>query len=308
MIKIVLYILFSLLVLAVPSGAAELETYRGPEITVRYEAPLSAPAKRIVSAYKKARTDIETKLGWRLRSHPVIVLIGDNHAFQESARNALVTAFAMPERNLIVIDYSRMNRVPFDLEDTVRHELSHILLHQQVTSVLLPKWFDEGVAQWASGGMSDILRTGENDLLRQAVLSRRLIPMAEISTIFPQTATGLTLAYEQSRSFVEFIVQQYGEEKLRALLYGLERQQTIEQTVHENLGVSLALLEQMWKKSLSKKSLWIAYIADHMFWVLFFLAALITIAGFCVVKRRMKNYRDEEETDEVEANDTRQTD
>jgi hypothetical protein len=32
-----------------------------------------------------------------------------------------------------------------------------------------------------------------------------------------------------------------------------------------------------------------------MYWLLFSLAALITIAGYFVAKRRMRNYRDEEE-------------
>jgi hypothetical protein len=35
-----------------------------------------------------------------------------------------------------------------------------------------------------------------------------------------------------------------------------------------------------------------------MYWLLFSLAALITIAGYCVAKRRMRNYRDEEEDEE----------
>ena len=87
----------------------------------------------------------------------------------------------MPERNLIVIDYSKMNRIPFDLEDTFKHELSHILLHQEIDASSLPKWLDEGVAQWASGGIADILRTGEKDLLQQAVLSHRMLALKDIS-------------------------------------------------------------------------------------------------------------------------------
>jgi len=49
------------------------------------------------------------------------------------------------------------------------------------------------------------------------------------------------------------------------------------------------------KESLSKGDLWISYAAEHLYWLLFFFAALISIAGFCVAKRRIKNYRDEED-------------
>ena len=115
-----------------------------------------------------------------------------NAAFQEMAGNKLVTAFAVAERNLIVIDYSRMDRIPFDLEDTFKHELTHILLHQRIGGPYLPKWLDEGVAQWASGGMADILRTGDKDLLQQAVLSHRLLSLRTSAQNFriPQTASS----------------------------------------------------------------------------------------------------------------------
>jgi len=93
-----------------------MEEYHGQEITVRYEVPLKAAAMRLASAYGAARTDVEAKLGWRLQISPVVVLVRDHYAFQETARNELVTAFAKPERNLIVIDYSKMNRTPLTLK------------------------------------------------------------------------------------------------------------------------------------------------------------------------------------------------
>ena len=307
MIKNALNIFFCFFMLVSSSGAVELQTYRGPEITIRYQAPLSGPAERIGSHYKKARTDIETKLGWQLYFDPSVVLIGDSEVFQEMVRNKLVTAFAVPEKNLIVIDYSRMDRIPFDLEDTLKHELSHLLLHQQIAPPLLPKWLDEGVSQWASGGIADILHTGEKDILRQAVLSSRLIPLTGISMIFPDTDWGLMLAYEESKSIVEFILHRYGEENLRLILHGLENQRTIDQALYAVLGTRLDTLEQTWKKGLSRESSWISYVADHMSWVLFFLAALITVAGFCVVKRRIKNYRDEEDGEGAEESGGQQT-
>ncbi|PKL52434.1 MAG: hypothetical protein CVV37_01240 [Nitrospira bacterium HGW-Nitrospira-1] len=291
-------VLFCILMLTTLSGAAELEEYHGPEIIVRYEVPLKNAAIQTASDYRKIRTDVETKLGLQLQTVPVVVLLCNNDAFQEMARNKLVTAFAIPERNLIVMDYSIIGRIPFDLKDTFKHELTHILLHQHIGDSSLPKWLDEGVAQWAGGGMADILRTGEKDMLQQAVLSSRLIALKDITATFPSSPNSLILAYEESRSLIEFIVKHYGEAKLRSLLGSLEKQRTIEQAAYENLGVSLDMLEQIWKKSLSIENSWISYIADHIYWLLFFFAALITIAGYYAAKRRLKNYRDEEDETE----------
>ena len=228
--------------------------------------------------------------------------MSDNAAFQGMAGNKLVTAFAIGQRNLVVIDYSMMDRTPFDLADTFKHELTHILLHQNIAPSSLPKWLDEGVAQWASGGIADILRTGEKDLLQQAVLSHRVILLEDLSSTFPDSPDGLVLAYEESRSFTEFMVNHYGEAKLRLLLQGLEKQGTIGQSVYDNYGVSLDMLEQAWKKGLIRENSWISYIADHMYWLLFFLAALISIAGYFAAKRRMRNYRDN--GDELEVGDS----
>lgn len=307
MIKNILNVLLLVLFMTTSSGADGLEEYYGPEITVRYEYPLKDVAIRIASVYRKTRTDIESKLGLRLLSAPVVVLMRNNTAFQEMAGNKLVTAFVLAGRNLIVIDYSRVDRVPFDLEDTFKHELVHILLHQRIDGPNLPKWLDEGVAQWASGGIADIMRTGDKELLHQAVLSHRVLSLKEISSNFPTSPDGLILAYEESKSFTEFIVKHYGEAQLRLLLQGLEKQDTIEQAVYDNYGVSLDMMEQAWKKGLVRENPWIAYIADHMYWLVFSLAALITIAGYCVVKRRMRNYRDEEDGEGPEEGGDQQT-
>lgn len=302
MINDILKIMACIFILTAYSGATEMEEYNGPEVTVKYEPPLKGAAVRIASDYRITRTDIEAKLGLRLRTAPVVVLMRDNAAFQEIAGNKLVTAFATDKSNLIVIDYSRMDRTPFDLADTFKHELTHILLHQNIAPSSLPKWLDEGVAQWASGGIADILRTGEKDLLQQAVLSHRVISLGDLSSTFPASPNSLMLAYEESRSFTEFMVKHYGEEKLRLLLQGLERQGTIEESVYNSYGLSLDALVQMWKKGLIRENSWISYVADHMYWLLFSLAALMSVAGYCAAKRRMRNYRDN--GDEPEAGDS----
>jgi hypothetical protein len=294
-IKIILNILISLFMLTDISVAAELEEYRNAEITVRYEAPLKSAAQRIASEYNKNRNEVEAKLGWRLLGRPLVVLTGDSSVVQKIARNELVTAFAMPEKNLIVIDYSKMDRTPFDLRDTFRHELTHLLLYQNIESSLLPKWLDEGVAQWVSGGMADIMRTGEKALLQEALLSNRMIPLGEMSSTFPDSPDMLMLAYEESKSFIEFIVHRCGEEKVRLILRDLEHRKTIDQAFHENCGVRLDMLENVWKKSLHRDYTWILYAADNIYWLLFFLAAFATIAAWWIAKRRRKNYRDQED-------------
>jgi hypothetical protein len=304
-IKSHLIIFLLLWFLPLSSDAFELEEYQGPGVVIQFEPQFRKGAMRLASDYPKTRTAVELKLGWRMPNSPVVVL-RTHDAFQEVAGNELVTAFAQPTRNLVVIDYSKMGRFPSDLNDTLVHELVHLVLHHNIDSASLPKWLDEGVAQWVSGGVADIMYTGGKDLFRKAVLSNSLIPLAELTSGFPERPNGLILAYEQSKSFTEFIVRQYGEEKLRLLMWHLQKHGKIEAAVNETFGVSLDSIEQAWKKDLSGGTSWIAYTADHLPWLLFSLAAFITVAGYILAKRRLRNYRDEEEG-EIEEEDVKGT-
>ncbi|MEW6110119.1 MAG: peptidase MA family metallohydrolase [Nitrospirota bacterium] len=195
----------------------------------------------------------------------------------------------------MAIDYSKMDRTPFDLPATLKHELCHLILHTEIQSSNLPKWLDEGVAQWASGGIADIINPENKDILKQAVLSGSLPPLNDIQRTFPAAHRGLILSYQESRSFIEFIVSEYGEDKLISIMHSLKSSLSIENAVLNNLGEELNMLEQKWRKNLVKKYSWPTYIADHIYWILFFTAALITLTGYIMFRRRMRDYRDEEE-------------
>ncbi|MFQ5543878.1 MAG: peptidase MA family metallohydrolase, partial [Nitrospiria bacterium] len=140
----------------------------------------------------------------------------------------LVVAFALPQKNIIVIDTSKMTTHPFSLAITLKHELAHLLLHHQIESKKLPKWFDEGIAQWVSGGIAEILMRRDDRILRKASLSGKLIPLDELTRIFPQEEIRLLLAYEESKNFIEYIEQEFGVNGLRQVLTHLKDGENIE--------------------------------------------------------------------------------
>jgi hypothetical protein len=277
-----------------PALASDLREFRGTEIIVFYEPSLEDAAKKLAVEYAEIKAEIEKKLQWEIGFTPTVVLIRQHEEFQKEAGNNLVTAFAVPSRTMIMIDYSRMQKTPFDLRATLEHELCHLLIHHYITASV-PRWLDEGVAQWASGGISDIFLQDGKDILKQSLLSGNLLPLKEISARFPEEPRELLLSYEESRSFVEFIERRYGRQKLIAILHALERDESIEQATYENLSTELWLIEQEWGKSLLKKYSWPSYIADHIYGVLFFAAAVGTLAGYLMFRRRLRNYRDDDE-------------
>jgi len=275
-----------------PLFAFDLKELRGTGIVVLYESPLENAAKNVVQEYPEMKSEVQRKLQWNILFTPTVILIHENRKFLEETHSNLVTAFAVPDRNMIVVDYSKMERTPFDLRATLEHEICHLVLHHY-SKAAIPRWLDEGVAQWVSGGISDIITQDGKDILKQALLAGNLLPLKDISSRFPEEPREVLLSYEESKSFVEFITREYGTANLVAILHGLENNESVEQAVHENLATELNFLEQQWIKGLPKKYSWPYYIADHIYGILFFAAALTTLIGYVILKRRMKNYRDE---------------
>jgi hypothetical protein len=212
----------------------------------------------------------------------------------------LFVAFAVPERNLVVIDYSKMHTRPFTLRTTLKHELCHLMLHQYVRGNRLPKWLDEGIAQWVSDGIPEIIMDPKQSPLKQAALSGNYIRIRSLAEHFPRERRSLLLAYEESRSLVEYINREFGVDALLGILEHLKQGQVVEEAILEILFVTEDELEAKWHGHLRKRITWFTYLSTHLYGILFFLAALITIYGFIrVLVKKRRRYEDEEDDDAV---------
>jgi hypothetical protein len=208
--------------------------------------------------------------------------------------SSLIMGYALPDKGVIVIDYSKMTE-PFTLETIVKHELCHLLLHEYIKDENLPRWLDEGIAQWASGGLADIVMEKRSSL-DGAVLQNRMLGLRYLADGFPGDDLRLRLAYAESKSFVEYLTTCKGEQGLPALLDSLKDGNDIDSAIIKTFSISFAELEQKWHDSLEKKGLWISFLINNLTEILFFLSALILVYGFMRAWRRKKRrYEDEEE-------------
>ncbi len=277
--------------------AIKVDTLETGDMIVRFEKPLSNAAMEIVRLFPKARDDLAALLGWVVLVRPEVVLIQNHRTFEMLARSEMVVAFADPRRHLIVIDCSRVGMPPFDLDATFKHELCHLLLHAHIPAGL-PKWLDEGVAQWASGGLAEILMDNRASVLREAALAGRLFRFDDLSARFPEDRYGLILAYEQSRSLVEYIADTYGTPNLLRLLSTLEKGNTIDDAAQKNLGLTMAALEGEWASHLGGRLGWLVYVSNNLYEILFFLASLITVVAVVRTIVRRVARRSSREEDE----------
>jgi hypothetical protein len=294
-----LLITIMVLFLLKPVGAAEPLTLQNDNIAVVYEPSLARAAENVIQIYPRLRQALEEFFGWNFDIRPQVVLVNDAQTFQKLSRSNFFVAYAVPDRNLIVIDYSKMNIRPFTLDTTLKHELCHLLLHLHIESRDLPKWVDEGVCQWVSDGIGELFVDKGWSGLDAAVMAGRGIPLRRLTEYFPRDKASLILAYEQSKSVINYIDRQYGKHAILDILNNLRNGEDIETALNNSLGLSVRHLEREWRENLESTPRWLVFLANHMYAILFFLAAVLSFFGFIrlLIKRR-KKYKEWEEEDD----------
>jgi hypothetical protein len=300
LISLTIVFLFGMLTagaLAVTQGTG-MRTLDDAQVTVRFDAPLQGAAKEVLRIYPGVRTELMKDLGWETEASPKtaqIVLLKDHASFRKVSGSDLVVALAVPREDLILIDYSKMGTHPFTLEVTLKHELCHLELHHAISAERLPRWFDEGICQWVTGGFGEIISDGSHSNLREAVLSKRLVSIEGLASRFASDGKDLLLAYEESRSIIDFIKKKHGVSGLQKILEQMRRGDDLEIAVSRGISISLDDLEKQWRASLSPGSAWVFYLRDYLYELLFLAAALLTVCGFFRVLKKKRDYKDDEE-------------
>ncbi|MGW8302937.1 MAG: peptidase MA family metallohydrolase, partial [Desulfobacterales bacterium] len=293
-----IFILFFWILTPAVLMAVGPSTLNAPELEIVYDEGLDQTAHQVLSAYPSIKRALESMFQWPVNFRSTLVLINNHKKFQQLAGHELVVAYALPEKNVVVIDYSKMNMSPFTLQTIVKHELCHLLLHQHITKDNLPRWLDEGVCQWASDGLADILMDSKRTRLPAAILSGSEYDLVNLAQRFPRDKNGLILAYEQSKSVVEYMSRQYGPQSVHDLLSLLQQGADIESAVETRFAISLETFQEQWRNHLKASISWFTYLSIHLYEIVFVSAALLTVLGFIRSLLRKKAY--EKDNEEME--------
>lgn len=294
--RLVLLTAVSVLVLvsAVPHTAAGKPAYfRGSDVDVFSEPAMSAAARQIAETYPFVRSELEATLGLRADFRPAVILLADRAVFEQVTGNRLVVAYAVPSKMLVVIDYPLASKDPFSTRAILKHELCHLLLHRHIPSI--PRWLDEGVCQWASDGLDELLSNRGGTPLSWHSLGGSLVPLKSLEIHFPQEEQGLVLAYEMSRSVVDFIAARFGRNSIRNILTSLAHGMSVDEAFRVSLGMTLPDLERSWRDSLGTWPRLLTFLVANIYTILFSFAALSTVAGYARYRIRRKRLRDEPE-------------
>ena len=271
------------------------------ELVVVYDAGLEQTAQQALAAYSVIKPELERSFQWRLDFRPTLVLLNDRKRFRQMAGHELVVAYALPKKKVVVIDHSKMNTSPFTLQTTFKHELCHLLLHHYIKDDNLPRWLDEGVCQWASDGLADIIMDAKRDLLPAAILSDTDFDLEKLQHQFPRDKNGLILAYEQSKSVLEYLNREYGSQAILDFLKLLQQGYDFKSAFEIRFATSFDVFEYQWRAHLKKNINWFTYLSIHLYEILFVSAALLTIFGFIrkIIRRRAYSQQEDEEDEAI---------
>jgi hypothetical protein len=131
----------------------------------------------------------------------------------------------------------------------VPHEISHQVLYQATRNPfnVPPTWFDEGMAVSAQA-------SGNEDfpaLVERAAEDGRLFSVRSLTSEFPYDPADATLAYAESYSIVQFIINRWGNEGIAAVLDAYKLGVSHDEAFMTALGVDMTELDRLWKESLN---------------------------------------------------------
>jgi hypothetical protein len=99
---------------------------------------------------------------------------------------------------------------------SLAHELAHVVVGHFTFSCLesTPRWLDEGLAMYAEGEP----RSYHTKMLENAIEEDTLLSVRALGEIFSEDSDYAILSYAQSKSLVEFLIEQHGRTEMLQLL------------------------------------------------------------------------------------------
>ena len=127
----------------------------------------------------------------------------------------------------------------------IAHELTHLVINQVTLNpyIDLPTWLDEGLAMHTEGS----LEAAFADSLSMAIAGNRLISVRSLASPFSAYAEESVLAYAESYSLVDFLITNYGGDKMLELLNTFRQGSSYDGALEEVYGFDMDGLDALWR-------------------------------------------------------------
>ena len=192
---------------------------------------------------------------------------------------------AQPALGRLVVHAGRSGRYPFgDSAQTLRHELSHVLLYRSL-GYEPPRWFDEGLAMRAGSEWG----APDSGFLGLALFraARGTLTLEELDRDFVGGEVATRRSYAVARGFVRDLFPT--DREVTAFLVEARNSRSIEATFLRRFGVSTDHAFRTWARDLPWWGEWLVFLGSPgLLWglvLLLFIAAVIAS-----IRRRRRVY------------------
>jgi hypothetical protein len=206
------------------------------------------------------------------------VLAHTPEAFDEVTGGAVPewrAGVAIPSQSMLVMP-TREGPSVLSLEGrrTLRHEWAHLGLVAELGGLRAPRWFNEGYAQWASGGFdaTEVWR------LRVLLALGRTPPMDSLELRWPSGRTQAEIAYLLSASAITYLLAGSGDRGLAVFIERWKSTRSFETAFRSTFGLTTAQFEEDWKQHIKKRYGWL-FVLSHstVFWMILALVLLVMV-------------------------------
>jgi len=130
----------------------------------------------------------------------------------------------------------------------ISHELTHLVIHQVTFNPYsdLPTWLDEGLAMTSEGEMTSSF----TNALARARNEGTLISVRSLASPFSAYAEESLLAYAESYKLVEYLIDNYGRDKMFELLNTFKQGSGYDEALEKVYGFDMDGLNTLWRASL----------------------------------------------------------
>jgi tetratricopeptide (TPR) repeat protein len=180
---------------------------------------------RVLDLLERARSNLCAKYGLELQQPTIVEVFPEQKDFA-------VRTFGMPGNpGYLGVCFGKVITAnspaaqpghPVNWEAVLWHEFCHVVT-LQMTHNKMPRWLSEGISVYEERQANPAWGEHMNPDYRRMALGDELTPVSDLSAAFlaPRSALHLQFAYYESSLVVEFIVQQFGLDQLKAVLRDL---------------------------------------------------------------------------------------
>ncbi len=196
-----------------------------------------------------------------------------------------VGAVAIPARMEMIVPSGRWwpGSRPEEVR-VLRHEWAHLALAHEMEPLRIPRWFNEGYAEWAAGSWS------ENGGLKLglALVMGDAPALDSLALQWPRDPVDVEVAYLLSASVIHYLVESSGTRGLEAFLATWKQRGSFDESMREVYGVTSAQLETDWREWVERRYGWMVVLSHSaVFW-----SMLVAVLLAAFVHRR--RYRREQ--------------